>query len=788
MTRLADPEMQAILINAPVPLPKESPSTFDAHTMLLSVDAEWDTRIQTRPLLSVQFAAYVAGSLVSRMYDPPASRLTCTTLLDLILRFLSDIGLPPSIRTVKGKRKCSIVLLSHYAAAEIGMIADHFQHLFIQPIGQKGHHASLPVEVRDNVAFRVSILDTFAFFNYGLAKMGEAVGLLKIDVGPKEDLAALKIKNPALYHAYGVRDAEIAVAMFCKLRVYVWEKWGIDVLKKKTLPAVGKEVFQRHFLSMPPAPVKTVNLVRPVKERDGSWSQKLQQVACYGGPEDRRLMAARCYHGGWGEVFAFGLQRGDFVEHDVTSLYPSAGIMQPLPNVNTRWREFHDSLPPLTGLEGFGVVDFRFPPEMMFPCLPVVEPGKERMLYPRAGTSYCTIAEMRQAIATGAVLRNAHVFAFTPGPSELDHDVGRYMRVLMAEKRGHPRKSAEYEVAKLLMNSLVGKFAERRHANYLVDFERKSRQHGFGGAAQIIAASVTLRDSLRGLPKVGSLFMPEQATLILGLARALMADFVGRGPILISTDSVIIEKAKSMSGSSLDALHLVDSGLTEDVEADAVFAIRTRLYVLLQRADNVRLPKDLAAPYAQDQHWAVVKIARHGLPVVKEALAEAVLKSLRAGHLVDEPLPRKQLLGANAAIRAGLDLNEEVISEQRPLFGWDRKRVLVKPRVNPWRSWTATRPYQSVARLNAAQQQKLVVSANRRRERRFQARKLRDEALRLIASGMPVRKVSRTLGIPRSTVQDLKKKLWTPMTDFLATEKIMVPPDDDEGGSEGGAL
>jgi hypothetical protein len=668
------------------------------------------------------------------------------------------------------------------------MIADHFQHLFIQPIGQKGHHASLPAQFRGEVAFRVSILDTFAFFPYGLAKMGEAVGLPKIEVGPKDDLAALKISDPALFQSYGVRDAEIALAMFCKLRSYVWEKWGIDVLKKKTLPAVGKEVFHRHFLSVAPAPERTANVVRWVKESDGSWSQKLHQMACYDGPEDRRIMAVKCYHGGWAEVFAFGFIKGDFVERDVTSLYPSATIMQPLPNANTRWRELHDPLPPLAGLEGFGVVDFRFPRGVLFPCLPVVEPGRERMLYPRTGTSCCTVAEMRQALERGALLQNAQVFAFVPGPSELDHDAGRYMRGLMEEKKSYTKKSAEYEIAKLLMNSLVGKFAERRRANYLVDFDRQTRQHGFGGVAQIIAASGCLRDSLRGLPLVGSLFMPEQATLILGRARSLMGDFVARGPVLISTDSVIIEKATLMSGSSLDALRLVDSGLTEDVEADAVLAIRTRLYVLLQKADKIRLPKDLPAPYAQDENWAVVKIARHGLPVVKEALAETVLKSLREGGLVDEPLPRRQLLGANAAIRAGRDLNEEINSSQKPLFGWDHKRVLVKPWVNPWRKWTPTKPYQSAARLKAAEQQKLVVSANRRRERRRQARKLRDEALRLIAAGMPVRKVSRTVGIPRSTIQDLKKKLWTPMTDFLATQKIMVPPEEDEGDTEGGDL
>jgi len=44
MTRLADAEMQSVIIKAPVPLPKESPSTRDSHTMVLSIDAEWDAR------------------------------------------------------------------------------------------------------------------------------------------------------------------------------------------------------------------------------------------------------------------------------------------------------------------------------------------------------------------------------------------------------------------------------------------------------------------------------------------------------------------------------------------------------------------------------------------------------------------------------------------------------------------------------------------------------------------------------------------------------------------------
>jgi len=399
------------------------------------------------------------------------------------------------------------------------------------------------------------------------------------------------------------------------------------------------------------------------------------------------------------------------------------------------------------------------------------------MLYPLQGMSFCTVAEMRAAILFGAELVESHVFVFAPGESERNHDIAKYMRGLMAEKASYKKGQPEYEITKLLLNSLIGKLAEREQPNFLLAFEREAAKYGFAGAGKILASAVNLRDSLHGLPKVGSLFMPEQASEILGKARAIMAEFVAKGAYLVSTDSVIIDRSISMECKALDELRSVESDLTVELEADALFAVRTRMYFLLQRANNIRLPPSLSEPFAVDDHWAVVKVARHGLPVDKKVLAEAVLASLRAGKLLDEPLPRKQLLSAVSAVRMGLELNAEVCSERMPIMRWDDKRIRDNPRVNPWRTWTDSRPVTTAGRLTAAQEHGVIVNASRRRKRRKEARAKRQEVFEMLASNASVRAISNATGVPRSTVQDMKRKLATHIEGFLGTQGIKMPED-----------
>jgi hypothetical protein len=773
--------MEAVLLEAPVPTPRTSATYFEEQVQILGFDTEWDSKLPERPLLSVQFAGHIGETLHSRCYDPPGTRLTTDTLLDYVRRFVDDVGivLPVSISKKRKSASCNIVLLAHFAGAEIGMVQDHFRDLFIQPIGQKGHHALLPEMVRDGVAFRLRILDTFAFFPVGLAVLGDAVGLPKIDVGPRDDLARLKKENPELFDAYARRDPEIALEMYRRFRAYIWSRYQIDVLRRMSLAGTGCEIFLRHYFKSLPAPTRVQNQVCHVRGADGEWREQVRQVIVYNGPPERRIMAASAYAGARAEAHIFGFLEGDLVERDVRSLYPSAAILQPLPHAGTRFRVLTGKLSEraLSTVEGFGVVHFAFPSDTKFPCLPVIQPKRGRMLYPLQGMSFCTIAEMRAALLFGAELVESRVFAFAPGESERNHDIATYMRALMVEKASHKKGQPEYEVAKLLLNSLIGKLAEREQPNFLLDFEREAAKYGFGGAGKILASSVNLRDSLHGLPKVGSLFMPEQASLILGKARALTAEFAAKGAYLVSTDSVIIDRSISMECKALDELRSVESDLTVEIEADALLAFRTRLYFLLQRADHIRLPPSLTKPFAVDDRWAVVKVARHGLPIDKKIVAETVLASLRAGKLLEDPLPRKQLLSAISAVRMGLEVGAEVRSERRPKMQWDDKRIRDNPRINPWRTWTGSRPAASAGRLTAAQEHGVIVNASRRRKRREEARAKRQEVFKMLASNASVREISKATGVPRSTVQDLKRKLNTHIEGFLSTQGIEMPGD-----------
>ena len=226
MIRLDAPEMEAIL-EAPVPTARTSETSLAENVVFLGLDTEWDAKLPNRPLLSVQLAGYVGETRRSRCYDPPGPRLTTDSLLDLVLRFARDEGivLPTSTSRKRKSPRCTIVLLAHFAGAEIGMIRDHFRDLCIQPIGQKGNHAVFPPMARDDVVYSIRLLDTFAFFPVGLAVLGDAVGLPKIDVGPRDDLARLKKENPNLFDSYARRDAEIVLDMYRQFRDYMWSRY-----------------------------------------------------------------------------------------------------------------------------------------------------------------------------------------------------------------------------------------------------------------------------------------------------------------------------------------------------------------------------------------------------------------------------------------------------------------------------------------------------------------------------------------------------------------------------------
>ncbi|QRN99149.1 helix-turn-helix domain-containing protein [Archangium violaceum] len=353
-------------------------------------------------------------------------------------------------------------------------------------------------------------------------------------------------------------------------------------------------------------------------------------------------------------------------------------------------------------------------------------------------------------------MKVVEAYGFKPGPRERDHDVSRYMRHFLEKKAAAKRGTLEYATAKLFANALLGKLAERIHGSGLLDVEREAQLHGFGpGLGAAIHGSPLLRASLKGPPDVGSAFAPEWATLVLGRARALMADITARGALLISTDAIICPEELDLRCEGLDALESVGSGMRLEHRADAVFIARARLYALLRRVEDVGPGEPVLG---RDDTWAVVRVARQGTSESEADFAQTLLACLREGRDVAPTRIRKRRLTVEAAVREGKPIHSLVQEEVRTGFSWDNKRRLLDRDSKPFTQSTDTAPYRSLSRLEAGERQRQIREGGARpRKSRVPAHKM-EKALTLLSGGRSVREVARELKLARSTVGDIKKR------------------------------
>jgi hypothetical protein len=700
----------------------------------IGFDTEWDSA--TGVLVSVQFAAIVAGRVVARVYDAPASKLAVEALVQLVARFVAEVGVPLPPRGIAG-----VHLIAFFAGAELGQLEDALRDAEIKVIN-KAHFARLPRIECGGRQWDVRIADLYAIYKTSLKSIGEAVGLPKLELTRNEieNMGDLRRRDPARFEAYAVRDAEIAIVAFERLRADMLAAWGVDPLVYRTVASLALAVFRFGFFGdKAPVPWRI--------ERRGRKDVRVVRHV------ELRTLALRAYWGGRNEAYVRGVYRGRVADLDVVSMYPFAALLQPLPNELTAWRHSDGATAlnesELESVEGFACVDFTFPKECRYPCLPSVKPGHEKLYFPLRGRSYCTIAEVRAALGLGARMTFRQWWVFTPGDGEREHDVGRYMRHFLRVKAESKSGTLAYVTNKLLLNSLVGKLAERVKNDMTTQIERFGRQQGVKGLATLLAKHPTVHGALRGAPRVGTAFAPEWAALILGRARAIMASIISDGgALLVSTDGIVAPADARLDEScdGVRALRSAGSDLERKGEGDGLWVGRERLYAVL-RADSVCT-------------WEIAKLARHGMPGSEAEASEDILSSLRAGAEATKTRTRKRLISAVEAARRGLRINDAVIEDRRAAFKWDFKRRLLDRDVNIFTSLSATAPYVTIGGATKAQSLRLCVQARNASQKRRHARDVVEAAMHLLSKGdMSLSEIARRTGTSKSWVHELRQKL-----------------------------
>lgn len=725
-----------------------SPVNKETHIidnpLIIGFDTEYTSDSGKQKLLTLQFATDKASIVIPSSSTIIGKLLNDSTFLDATNTRWLSVDVFGFLMCKLGYKlediPDTIYLVSHFSQAEISNISN-LEEISIKQLNKSlvaSYQANLPTHLDFETIFKDStkdtrsitfhIIDLYAYFPTSLEKIGSYINLPKVSLEGiggkseeywKENMDKLLEFYPEDYKRYALRDAEICYHAYTKLRQFFIEKYNLDILKFKTLPAISSYIFRRDYLKDYVTPVRVIEYPRKksFKSKDKiSFSKTRGSQVIYDGDLNVRYYSMLCYHGARVESFYRGrLDDVKLAYYDVDSLYPSSAMLQPLPLKDTKWIKLdsnNDDL--IQHAEGFVEVEFRFPDSFMYPCLPV-EGSKDGILYfPLSGISFCTLSELRVAIQLGLQdynIRNG--YCFIPADYEINHPLKQYMLDLHELKKSSSKDTIEYNMYKLLMNSLVGKLIQQDDDNITLELVKD----------KLISTDVYNRITrrIKREKSVGSLWCPEWACLILGKARSIISQFVAKGSYFVSTDSVLLPLGTDISCQALTELRSVGSDLKKEFEVTHGVIIRNRLYALNPLEDNPNQRR----------------IARHSVHMKESEFLERIRYGFITKQIPDLDYTTTKLINYNESLRLNIPLNTQYTYHGKINLVWDNKRLLLYPVDNPFCDSSWTRPLQEV-----------VVSGRRGRKPRVS----KDKVLNLYQSGKTQTEIARLLGVNKSTI------------------------------------
>lgn len=305
--------------------------------------------------------------------------------------------------------------------------------------------------------------------NLGLDAAGELIGVDKLVLPAgydKSEMGRLLAERPEDFETYALKDAEIAVRYGLKVREFVSEEIGLNKLP----PTIGslaaslcrKLLRDEHgdedaFLSIFG---KERQNIRSYWHDTKGRPQHVSQVTLSVGREYREAFVTKCYLGGRNECLWLGpTELSDFHDYDLVGAY-TTGLL------DLRALDYdlaYDCKNPAEYVGhacGFAQVEFAFPAQVRFPCLPVRH--EERGLYyPQCGVSFCTAPEIALALAMGAELtiKFGFIVPWKTGDARIMQPFIKRVR----ERRQHYKalkQVFEEKLWKEIGNSVYGKTAQ----------------------------------------------------------------------------------------------------------------------------------------------------------------------------------------------------------------------------------------------------------------------------------------------------------------------------------------
>lgn len=395
----------------------------------------------------------------------------------------------------------TIILVAHYNRADLPAFDDRGQVFTrLQNVRNSLVSSGLPVRLRvrfgdnakDDIDLSVYVRDTMLLAPAGrksLAELGKLIGREKIRLSEDDD-EELKIKKNMkvlrsldwdLFREYALIDAEISAKYFLKL-TQMYQDVTEDKFAPTALSNIGVKLLVKGWKERAPA-VETTEMVGKEKIEESVWDETSQQF--------RRLkhtpyveelswfidFVTECYHGGRNEQFWFGPSfEDDWYDYDLTSAYPTA--MATIGRVN--WR----AIKPVSKIEdledgsfAFVCVDFKFPPHIRYPTLPVRT--QNGIIFPLSGRSYCAMPEIELARQLGCEMTLK--YGVTVPQDRSDNVFFPFIKESIRKRAEAPTK-IENAFWKELTNSCYGKTAQGLREKRVFSL-RKRRSERIGESA-----------------------------------------------------------------------------------------------------------------------------------------------------------------------------------------------------------------------------------------------------------------------------------------------------------------
>lgn len=422
-------------------------------------------------VLSYQFHCLLkTGEAWSGIFIPPAGeRMSMAELV------IAALGSRPD-RSNQSPLPHSIYLVGHYTKADVPAFSD-FKDLSKVAAAVRGSFVSTDSAFKytvgalgdEPVELNVILRDTFLLAPTGsqsLAALGDILGLPKIPLSDdpavdremKGKMDEIRKANWSLFRKYAIQDAVICARYAQRILDLCEAHLGIRKLPI-TLTSIGVDLLLKTWsdYSKDPNALLGREVVKEKRwnKRQGHYQTENREVdqvnyALY------ETLATECYHGGRNEQYWFGPAFSDqWTDYDLSSAYATGMALIGMPD----WSKFDFTTDvtryTLSSL-GYALVDFAFPTNVRFPCLPIRTDNG--LVFPLKGQSFCAAPEIAVARALGAeiIIKQGIVIA-SDNSSPVFAD---YIRHCITERRKYPKKSLDGLFWKELSNSTYGKTAQ----------------------------------------------------------------------------------------------------------------------------------------------------------------------------------------------------------------------------------------------------------------------------------------------------------------------------------------